>query len=51
MKDFSSFIADLPAQVTHAEFDKCVPTFATIRKVQKKLRRMLDVLIALDLTH
>ena len=29
MKDFSSFIADLSAQVTHTEFDKDVhvPTF------------------------
>jgi len=30
-------IADLSAQVTHTEFDKCVPTFATIREVQKKI--------------
>ena len=37
MKDFSSLIADLSAQVTHTDFDKCVPTFATIREVQKKI--------------
>ena len=36
MKYFSSLIADLSAQITHTEFDKCVLTFATIGEVQKK---------------
>ena len=37
MKDFSSLIADLSAQVTHTDFVECVPTFCTIREVQKKI--------------
>ena len=37
MKDFSSLITDLSAQVPHTEFVECVPTFRTIREVEKKI--------------